>query len=91
MLRISYIPKKLHLAERFVQKSDHSKYYNILNSKLPYRYISAGFPVFSEHSCQNHLQEHSLLMSNSEHMLELVSAIFQQIFIFHQMIDLQQL
>ena len=51
MLNISQIPEKLHLAERFVQKSDDSKYCNFLNSKLRREYISASFTKFSEHSC----------------------------------------
>ena len=37
--------------ERFVQKSDNSKYYSVMNI------ISTSFTKFSEHGClQNHLQ-----------------------------------
>ena len=64
MLNILQIPKKLYLAEPFVQKSDDSKNCNFLNSKLCHEYISASFTNFSEHSCLwNHLQEHILSMS----------------------------
>ena len=45
-------------------------YYDFLNIKLHHGYFSPNFRNVSEHSClQNHLQEHILAMSKSEHKL----------------------
>ena len=49
----------------------HRKLY-LVESKLRHGHIPASFTNFSEHSClSNHLQEHILSMSKSEHMLSL--------------------
>ena len=42
-LNNSNISKKIYLAKHFVQKSGNSKYYNALNSKFHYEYLSAYF------------------------------------------------
>ena len=61
MLNNWNISKKIYLAKHFVQKSGNSKYYNVLNSKLHYEYLSAYLTKYSEHNCLlNHLQEHIL-------------------------------
>lgn len=48
LLNISYIPKKLDLAQRLVQKSGGSIYCKFLNNKLIHGYFSTSFAKRSE-------------------------------------------
>ena len=64
MLNISKIPKKLYLAERFVQKV-------VTLDTVTSLLVNSIMDIFLQvvQNFQNHVQEHILSMSKSEHML----------------------